>query len=56
MSPSVKALSGLPQDAFKDDLDAWNRLIHPDDADRVREAFERDMADGDSTLNTDFFR
>ena len=46
VSPSVQALSGLSQDAFKDDLHPWNRLIHPDDADRVREAFERDMPEG----------
>ena len=46
VSPSVKAVSGLTQDAFKDDLHAWNRLIHPDDSERVHESFEEDMADG----------
>ena len=46
VSPSVKAVAGLSQDVFNGDLQAWNRLIHPDDADRVREAFERDMAVG----------
>jgi PAS domain S-box-containing protein len=46
VSPSVTALSGLSPDALQDNLHEWNRLIHPDDADRVRESFERDMAAG----------
>ena len=46
VSPSVTALSGVSPDAFKDNLNAWNRLIHPEDAQRVSEAFERDMAEG----------
>ena len=44
VSPSFRKVSGLP--ARFGALNAWRDLIHPEDSDRVREAFERDMAQG----------
>jgi PAS domain S-box-containing protein len=45
-SPSYSTISGLPKNAFFNDAEAWNRLIHPDDAERVRQELDRSMPEG----------
>ena len=45
-SPLTHALHGLPPDVTPAGLDAWLRLVHPDDRERVVAAIERVIASG----------
>jgi PAS domain S-box-containing protein len=39
MSPRIETLSGYPVTQWLSDLGLWERIIHPDDAKRIRESF-----------------
>lgn len=48
MSPRIKDLVGYTPEEWYADLDIWFKCIHPDDLDRITEAFENSHHNGTS--------
>jgi diguanylate cyclase (GGDEF)-like protein/PAS domain S-box-containing protein len=46
VSPQITELFGITPDEWKESADSWLRIVHPDDRERVRAAFEEATENG----------
>jgi len=55
-TPPLERMFGLQPGTFSGTVDAWAALLHPEDRDRARQAFEQALSDKECSAFTDEFR